>query len=211
MQSETVGLADRIEGENPGVFTEASCYLSWIADSYEMDLGVGLATGCRPASGDISDRNKTSCRAFNGDNCKFIGNPVFNNTIDGIMFDFNPSASGISFDRCLFLAQGLTRVEMTYVCLTSDGSLSTCANNCLGVEASDIVAGGAALLVATATGGSVLPSLLPLLGFGGLGLVGVGIMSMMGCVGPIYCLTNQGSCCLLVVDTNLGLKCPDFC
>ena len=212
LQDETVGFAVRLEGENPGVFSEASCYLPWIADSYGMELGNGLATGCRPASGDISDRNKTSCRAFNGDMCKFIGNPVFNNTIGDIMYDVvDESASGISFDRCLFMGQGLTRVQMTYVCLTSNYSLSTCANNCLGVEASDIIAGGAALLAATATGGAVFPGLLPVLGLGGLGLAGAGIMAMMGCVGPLYCLTDQGSCCLLVFDIAVGLQCPNSC
>ena len=32
-------------GENPGVFTEGSCYLPWIAESYGMELGQGLRTG----------------------------------------------------------------------------------------------------------------------------------------------------------------------
>ena len=207
------GLADRLEGENPGVFTEGSCYLPWIAESYGMELGKGLATGCRSASGNLSDRNKTVCQAFNGDMCNFNSGVVFNNTVDGISFVVDATATGIPFDRCLFLGQGLSRIEMTYVCLTSGNGtmLSTCSNNCLGVEASDIVAGGTALLAVTAGAGTVTSSLVPLLGVGGLGLAGAGVMAMMGCIGPLYCVTSQGSCCFVVVDFVTGLSCPDSC
>ena len=178
-----------------------------------MELGKGFATGCRSATGDLSDVNRTSCRAFNGNMCKFDSGFVFNITVTGVVPSIDPAATGISFDRCIFLGQGETRVEMTYVCLTSDFTLSTCANNCLGVEASDIVAGGAAILaVATAT--SVLPvypALVPLLGVGGLGLAGAGVMAMMSCLGPFFCVTIQGNCCLVVFDILNGISCPNSC
>ena len=117
-----------------------------------MKLGKGFASGCRSASGDFSDRNKTSCRAFNGDICNFDSGVVCNNTVDGISFVVDATATGIPFDRCLFVGQGLTQIEMTYVCLTSGNMLSTCSNNCLGVEASDIIAEETALLAVSAAG-----------------------------------------------------------
>lgn len=125
--------------------TEGSCYLPWIAESYGMELGKGFASGCRSASGDLSDRNKSSCWAINSDMCNF-GGVVFNNTVDGISFVVDATATGILFDRCLFVGQGLTQIEMTYVCL---------------------IAGGTALLAVSAAGAATATSsLVPLLAWG---------------------------------------------
>lgn len=200
-------------GENPGVFTEGSCYLPWIAESYGMQLGEGLSTGCRPASGDIEDRDKKECKAFNGENCDFNSDFVFNFTSNGIEFAYN--GTGIGWTRCLFLGQGFTQIEMSYVCQTTSKELSTCANNCLGVEASDIVAGGTAILSAAAISSVSLPIVSPaaaaIFGIGGLGLAGMGAVSMMGCFAPFYCVTTQGTCCLVVMDIVSGIVCPTGC
>ena len=59
LQSKRAGI--EMIRENPGVFTEGSCCLTWIAESYDMDLGAGLSTGCRPASGNIMDNDKKEC------------------------------------------------------------------------------------------------------------------------------------------------------
>ena len=86
-------------------------------------------------------------------------------------------------------------------------------------------AGGAALTV-----GGVVTGLVPLVAAGALGVLGEkyliifvlnniisvycllsGVSTAM-CVGPLYCTTPGGQCCLLALDQNLGaLVCPLSC
>ena len=75
--------------------------MPWIADAYGMELGPGLANGCRPASGDIIGSNKTECRALNGLMCNFTLGVVINQTIDGVQFGFGDVSSGFSVARCI--------------------------------------------------------------------------------------------------------------
>ena len=87
----------------------------------------------------------------------------------------------------------------------------TCANDCPGVDASDIVAGGAAVFAAASLTAvtSFVPPLLPgLVGVAGLGAVA--LLSQQQCIGPLYCTASSGQCCLLVIS-NRGLQCPTSC
>ena len=182
-----------------------------------MQLGPGLSTGCRPASGDREDRDKTVCRAFNGEMCDF------NSGLD-IFYNTNINSTGIPWDRCIeasdlkFIslkkAQGWAYVGTLYECPTKNGVLSPCPNNCLGVEASDIVAGGAAILGAATVGALSAPLITPItaaiFGIGTLGLAGAGGVAMMGCYGPFFCTSAQGQCCLVVFGTS-GIVCPASC
>merc|ERR1711915_368955 len=88
---------------------------------------------------------------------------------------------------------------------------ATCSNDCPGVDASDIVAGGAAVFAATSLAAvtSFIPPLLPgLLGVAGLGAAAM--ISQQQCIGPLYCTSPSGQCCLLVIS-NRGLQCPSRC
>ena len=73
-----------------------------------------------------------------------------------------------------------------------------------------VVAGGFALL---AVSGVAASSLFPAVaaGAGALGLVGVGGAAALMCVGPMFCTSRAGGCCLLIQDTRGNLVCPDSC
>ena len=235
----------RFIGENPGIFTEGSCYLTWIAESYGLQLGRGYDTSCRAESGSKNITVNHECQARNGRKC---------------IFDKN--SPDINYNKCLLSAQDSFGVQLGYNCLTFPTSKeidiccsiyptsceelkevyadivnntnteepttaafkkvlskcgeninafsSTCANDCPGVDASDIVAGGAALLATTAVTAatSFVPPVLP----GLVGVAGLGAIFMMSqrCMGPIFCTSSSGQCCRLVV-ANGGLTCPSRC
>merc|ERR1712218_584913 len=106
---------------------------------------------------------------------------------------------------------------------------SSCKNTCRGVNF-PVVSGGFALLATTAAAvggfggagagvaavgpvlfGGVTTGIMPLVAAGALGVLGVGGAAMM-CIGPVYCTTPAGQCCLLIVDTDRGaLICPISC
>ena len=72
-----------------------------------------------------------------------------------------------------------------------------------------IVATGVALILAA---GTTAVSLTPLLGAAGLLGIGVGgsMLAQSVCVGPIYCRTTGGQCCILTRN-NDRVICPEFC
>ena len=73
-----------------------------------------------------------------------------------------------------------------------------------------VVSGGFALLAGTGVLGT--SAILPVLG-AGLGLLGVGGAAAMMCVGPQFCTTSSGQCCLLAMDPSRPgtLVCPVSC
>lgn len=223
----TLALSDNLlnaefKGENPGVFTEGSCYLPWIAASYGMKLAEGYATGCRDSSGDKKDINNMQCVAANGKKCLFDTGLTLTVDTNSVSLGFNKS--GIEYNQCVLGSQGFIESQINYLCVTRpvaqaelDGTVcnceqifSTCANNCPGVRASDIVAGGFATI---ATGGiSAIGYLLPILGIGTAGTiaVGTGMMVAQGaCPAPLYC--RVGNECCLVVSASGSLRCPSRC
>ena len=65
---------EAFSGENPGIFTQASCYLPWLAKEYGLELGSDLrrvAGVCSPAKGKRSQLRQTSCRTNLGTWCDF--------------------------------------------------------------------------------------------------------------------------------------------
>lgn len=210
------------KGENPGVFTEGSCFLPWIAASYGMKLGKGYATGCSDASGDRKDINNKQCLAENGKQCIFDTGLTFSVNTSSISLGFDKT--GIEFNQCVLGGQGSIESQINYLCITRpvtpaeldnptcncEQIFSTCANNCPGVRASDIIAGGFAAFGAAGISG--IGFLLPILGIGTAGTiaVGTGMMVAQGtCPGPLYC--RVGPVCCLVVSITGRLGCPSRC
>jgi hypothetical protein len=73
------GTREAHAGENPGIFTQASCHLAWVAGQYGMELGPELqvaAGQCAPATG---RRNlmRVDCRTSLGTRCDFRANYSF--------------------------------------------------------------------------------------------------------------------------------------
>ena len=61
-------------GENPGIFTEATCHLRWIAEQYGLRLGAKLeevAGRCAGQVGELDVRNVGECRTWSGVPCNF--------------------------------------------------------------------------------------------------------------------------------------------
>ena len=120
----------RFIGENPGVFTEASCYLPWIADSYGLTLARGYATGCRPASGDKEDVGKDDCIAINQKKCRFDTGFTFlvsNAGVGDVDLGFNKT--GAYWNQCILGNQGGLSARIVYECLAFDGNMF---DNCCG-------------------------------------------------------------------------------
>ena len=64
-------------GENPGIFTQASCYLPWLAQEYGMELSPELrrvAGTCSPSIGTKKEEEKTTCKTNLGTYCDFSRN-----------------------------------------------------------------------------------------------------------------------------------------
>ena len=62
-------------GENPGIFTQATCYLPWIAEEYGMELSSNLkklAGKCSLAKGRMDEpRLESTCKTNLGSRCDF--------------------------------------------------------------------------------------------------------------------------------------------
>ena len=110
------------------MFTEASCYLEWIADSYDMQLGKGYGTGCRGESGDREDVDREDCQAGNGKKCIFDAGVVF--SIFDTGFQISLGGNGTEFNQCILGAQDQIGVQMWYFCYTFDSAdaLSKCCS-----------------------------------------------------------------------------------
>ena len=112
-------------------------------------------------------------------------------------------------------------------CFRKINPFSQCKNNCRGGSKIDIcffnifqfflvnfpvVAGGAALIFASAIAPVTFNAFPVALGLLGVGTVGVGgnMLAQSMCLGPFYCRTLTGDCCLLVI-TNGRTQCPRSC
>ena len=67
--------------ENPGIFTDAHCYLDWIAASYGMKLADGYVRplSCAQSRGDRANINQSKCmgrdtKSLDVKECYFRGN-----------------------------------------------------------------------------------------------------------------------------------------
>ena len=67
-------VRESLAGENPGIFTQASCYLPWIAKEYGMELSSELekvAGVCSPAKGNSNQLRQRTCKTNLGTVCDF--------------------------------------------------------------------------------------------------------------------------------------------
>ena len=67
-------VRESLAGENPGIFTQASCYLPWIAKEYGMELSSELekvAGVCSPSKGNSNQLKRKSCKTNLGTVCDF--------------------------------------------------------------------------------------------------------------------------------------------
>ena len=60
-------------GSNPAVATDATCYMDWIAEQYQLrlDYDYKFNASCFQSSGDKQDINQDVCWTANGDTCDF--------------------------------------------------------------------------------------------------------------------------------------------
>jgi len=187
-------------GENPGVFTDGSCYLGWIADQYKMRLPKEYrgSTSCRQTSGSLLDKDVDICLTNTGNVCDF-------SAIDPI--------TGKAFDKCKTLSvEGYSKSVNTCIAKGTTELYEVCSNNCRGVDPKSIIVGGIPVVAASGlTALSVAQSIFGItaLTVGGAGSVAFG--SYFACVGPLYCQVGGGRCCLLVTDLTRGLICPPSC
>ena len=120
--------------ENPSVFTDAYCYLDWIAKQYGMALpdSYKKPESCKVSMGDITDINKSFCRA----NGHIFGintaNPLSENTNTYCNFG-QVDEEGKPFDKCRLLAEEGFAYNL-FQCKDGRGQIVTCANNCRGVD-----------------------------------------------------------------------------
>ena len=199
---------------NPAVFTDARCYLDWIAAQYELRLPADYT---KPTSCDMENGDKTAANNFN---C--LSRPL----------DAQFYASSNKPEKCLFIPGKFEKCKLYafdrdakpafnlnfYYCQTARGYDAVCANDCPGVDPNAVVVGGEAALLSIAVAAVGGPNLLgPILGAGvglaGLGLGGVAMTrnrTAASCPARQCRSTVSRQCCDLVFINGRQL-CPRFC
>jgi hypothetical protein len=198
---------------NPSVFTDAHCYLDWIAAQYGLSLPADYTkpASCGQSTGEKLAVNNTNClsRAL-----------IYTDTTDTpekCQFTAN-------FSRCMLYAEVGRTLPLYnlnfYYCINIRNQQALCANDCLGVDPNAIVIGGEVALISVAAGLSGGPNLLgPALG-GVVGVAGLGIGGVVmggnrtrfgGCPAN-ECRAQRGTtrCCRFFVAGGQRL-CPFEC
>ncbi|XP_023349486.1 uncharacterized protein LOC111718191 [Eurytemora carolleeae] len=146
-----------LKSSNPGVFTDARCYLDWVAEQYgyKAPYGWKKPRSCSIPIGGKNDRNKTDCKSLSVKSqqvrqCQFgkFGSTDFECKLEEF--------EGYSYN--------------VWRCNDTKNEPAICANNCRGVDPKAVIAGGIAVIAATSASGSVLG---PVLGAGGIGIAGL--------------------------------------
>jgi hypothetical protein len=213
--SDYSGLIDY--SSNPSVFTDARCYLDWIAAQYGLSLPAGYVkpASCDQSTGESLSVNNTNClsRAIS-----------FSETTDSPeRCQFTPDSP-----QCLLFAE-LQRTlpnysRNFYYCTNILGQQALCANDCPGVDPNAIVVGGEVALLSLAVGlsagagpGLLGPALGGVVGLAGLGLGGVAAMGtsnrtrLGGCpAGQCRAQSGSARCCTLELVAGRRL-CPVEC
>ena len=197
---------------NPAVFTDARCYLDWIAAQYSLSLPAGYQkpASCAIATGDRAAVNNTNCLS------RAIRYNETSNTPQKCYFTS-------TFDRCYryaynFAAKPAYNLNF-YFCGDVKGHAAICANDCPGVDPNAVVIGGEAALFSLAVASSIVPDLLgPALGAGvglaGLGLGGVSMTRTRSGSGPCpggQCRAQQSRQCCGILVMNGRQVCPLAC
>ena len=176
--------------ENPGVFTNAICYLDWIANQYGLRMPDDFKkpSSCSESKGNIHDLQKKSCRA-SGDFIKTsldISNeyPFLQNSSRFTYCDFTQK----NWEQCELFAQEGYAYNL-YQCKDKSNQTVICANNCKGVDPNAVVVGGTALAAAaTISGLTLLQGALPV----GLGLAVIGGVTVAeGQCPPLSCRVSK--------------------
>jgi hypothetical protein len=204
--------------ENPAVFTDASCYLGWIAAQYNLTLPAGYSApdSCDKSSGNILDANNTDCLSQSVD----LVRPQAPETLKCNFSDPERTKCRLSsFPNFNPNLRPATNANVFY-CKNINGKDAVCANNCPGVDPNAVVVGGTALVLAPAVasvGTAVVAGNLlgPILGAGSiLAAIGLGMVAMPGRRGacpPGQCRSRlTETCCPLVVVSGQRV-CPNFC
>jgi hypothetical protein len=96
--------------ENPGVFTDGACYLTWVAEQYGLKVDPKLQPEepvCAQATGSLTDENRTRCftNRITSDNMSFC---VFSrSSVLEIEITRNEAPLRIILDKCkLFSVEG---------------------------------------------------------------------------------------------------------
>ena len=196
---------------NPAVFTDARCYLDWIAAEYGLSMPAGYTkpASCSEATGDRAAVNNTNCLSrairFNEtsnipEKCAFgPGGKCYLYAYD---FDAKP-AFNLNF----------------YYCFNGKKQPAICANDCPGVDPNSVVIGGEAALLSLAVAATAGPQFLgPVLGAGvglaGLGLGGVAMNMNRTRSGPCQagqCRAQQNRRCCTIMFMNGRQFCPLAC
>ena len=169
---------------NPAVFTDARCYLDWIAAQYGLVLPADYAkpASCATASGDRAAVNKPNCLS------RVLPSANATNTPEQCLFGAGEKCVLFSF------VESKPRYNRNfYTCTNARGLRAVCANDCPGVDPNAIVIGGEVALLSLAIASSSVDLVGPLLGAGvGLAGLGLGGVAMNACP----CRSRlTGQCC----------------
>ena len=109
--SDSGSIREAMAGENPGIFTQATCFLPWIAKEYGMELSPDLkrlAGQCSPAKGRMEEPRLDFCKTNLGTKCDFDKDyQIQIPTLDPIV---------IKMDKCKLIGvEGYVSVSISYL------------------------------------------------------------------------------------------------
>ena len=187
---------------NPAVFTDARCYLDWIAAQFGLVLPASHAkpASCTTASGDKAAVNNPNCLS------RVLAAEKASNKPEQCLF--GPGEKCVLFS--IFQKSKPNYNRNIYTCTNTQGQQAVCANDCPGVVPIAVVIGGEAALLSLVIASSSVDLVGPLLG-AGVSLAGLGLGGMAMAMNACQCrsrLTRQ--CCPL--ETVRGQRiCPPEC
>ena len=186
-----------IYSSNPAVFTDARCYLDWIAAQYGLALPAGSTkpATCDKSTGDKTAQNNTNCLSKN-------------------IYSVKP-------EKCVFTSEfqkcSFNEYINSYSCLRKNNSIGNCANDCPGVDPNAVVVGGITALASLAAGASLVPNLVSPARGAAVSLAGVGLgsyamtRSRVGTCPAGQCQAQLDRQCCQVVFINGRQLCPLNC
>eukprot|EP00090_Calanus_glacialis_P006443 TRINITY_DN15014_c0_g1_i2.p1 TRINITY_DN15014_c0_g1~~TRINITY_DN15014_c0_g1_i2.p1 ORF type:complete len:509 (-),score=78.22 TRINITY_DN15014_c0_g1_i2:81-1556(-) len=194
--------------ENPNVFTDAYCYLDWIAEQYDMSVPESYQKpdSCMKPRGNITDIDKSFCRARGHIYGVNTGVDPTGANIDTYCHFNQMDDEGKPFDKCRLIATEGFAYNI-FQCKDGRNNSVLCSNNCKGVDPNAVVIGGSAVLAATAAAsvGFLIPAIF---GFGGIALAGGSTVANEMC--PIGWCNIRGRCCMIQL-VRRRLRCPSRC
>ncbi len=197
---------------NLAVFTDALCYMDWIAAQYNLRLPADfvIPQSCFQSSGSKNDVNKVRCLS------RQLKLRYLFNATHQCNFTVQKQCKLYSQEPKLRPATN----ENFFTCKNVNNQTAICANNCPGVDPNAVVVGGEAALLSLAAVYSVAqvgPNLAgPVLGAGsiltmmGLGRVSMNMRSTAACPAG-QCRAAQDRKCCTLRTVRGQLVCPTSC